>query len=276
MSNERDQHRFSSGDADAFVDGVLDRTTGPACGRALAQLDDLLGDRLAGLDRQLVQAHLTHCDGCRQLAVTLGWLNPLLPAMAQLEPGPEFLAGVLDRTTRTARRVAVAAEPTGAAGLMDRLGRWWERRIVRPDFAVQVAYAATVLLVLLTATPLSPLRGVPGQALQLVTAGPQTAPVVGPVLNQAGAWVEGQADVAVASGRNAVGRRWQQIEESLTQRAVRTATSRNELNIHLQAALDQAKARDLGRTGYELLAVMRNLSAVWSQWWNASEQTSGP
>jgi hypothetical protein len=275
VNNKRDQHRCGNGDADAFVDGVLGRTTGPACGRALAQLDDLLDDRLAGLDRQLVQAHLTHCTGCRQLAVTLGWLNPLLPAMAQLEPGPEFLAGVLARTTQTTTR-ASASHPTGAAGLMDRLGRWWEGRVVRPDFALQVAYAATVVLVLLTATPISPLRGVPGQALQLVTAGPQMAPVVGPALNQAGDWLEGRTQSAVASGRHQIGGRWQKIEDSLAQRAARTATSRHELNTHLGSALEQAKARDLGRTGFELLAAMRAWDAAWSQWWNASEQTSGP
>ena len=64
---------FPEFDADDFVGGVLGRTTGGACGRAVEQLADLMDDQLQGLDRQLVQAHLEHCTDCRQLAVTMGW-----------------------------------------------------------------------------------------------------------------------------------------------------------------------------------------------------------
>ena len=165
---------------------------------------------------------------------------------------------------------------TGLAGLLDRIGRWWEQRIVRPQFAMQVAYVATVLLVLLTATPGSPLRGVPGQALEVVTAGPQTAPVIGPVVNRAAEWMDSQASVLVSTGRRQVRGRWLGVETSWARRAARTAADRDQLRTHVQEAMAQARARDLGSTGYELLAALRAGRGVWDQWWIESEKTSGP
>ena len=78
----------------------------------------------------------------------------------------------------------------GAAGLMDRLGRWWQRPDPAPGFALQVAYVATVMLVLLTATPVSPLRGAPRKALSRGQAGPRGLPVVGAGLT----WLTERAD----------------------------------------------------------------------------------
>lgn len=276
MNDHHDRPPCENFDADAFVDGVLGRTTGQACGRAIAQLDALMSDRLHGTDRQLVQAHLHHCAGCRNLAITLGWLNPLLPQMAEINPGPGFVAGVLARTTQAQRPVVFAEHPTGLAGWLDRIGRWWEQRIVRPQFALQVAYVATVLLVLLTATPRSPLRGAPSQALAVVTAGPQTAPVIGPVVNRAAEWLESQASVAVSAGRRQVRGRWQGVETSLARRAARTTTGRVELRTLWREAMAQARARDLGGTGCELLAALRAGRGVWDQWWIESEATSEP
>ena len=69
---------------------------------------------LEGMDRELVQAHLEHCDPCRSVAVTLGWLEPLLPGMAEIDPGPAFTARVLAQTTgRAQSRGRVPAVPTG-------------------------------------------------------------------------------------------------------------------------------------------------------------------
>ena len=151
-----------------FVRDVLARTSGSACDRACGLLPDLTDGRLETLDRQLVQQHLEHCPPCRAVAVTLGWLGGELASRACLEPGPGFTAAVLARTsgrTATARaRRAAAVAGTGPGGLMDRFGRWWQERILRPGYAMQSAYAATVILVLLTATPLSPFRGAPGRA----------------------------------------------------------------------------------------------------------------
>ncbi len=273
MTDKRD---FPNFDADAFVGGVLGRTTGGACGRAAEQLSDLMDDRLEGMDRQLVQAHLEHCTDCRELAITLGWLNPLLPQMAEIQPGPEFLAGVLARTSAAAQPVVHSEHPTGLAGAMDRVGQWWAQRIIRPEFSLQVAYAATVVLVLLTSLPGSPLRGVPGQALEVVTAGPQTLPVVGPALSQANDWLEVRTDNTVDAGYEQAGNYWQKFENGLNRRADRTAASRNELSNHWETLVDQAEARDLSGVGYEILAALSSWGTVWDQWWHESELTDGP
>ncbi len=275
MNDKHNRPNFDGFDADAFVGGVLGRTTGQACGRAVEQLGDLMDDRLTGIDRQLVQAHLENCTDCRQLAVTLGWLTPLLPQMAEIDPGPAFMAGVLERTSQAPRPVVYAEHPTGLAGLMDRVGRWWGEQILRPDFAMQAAYVATVVLVLLTVTPGSPLRGVPGQALEVVTAGPQTAPVIGPAMIRANDWVEDNTTTAVNAGRNRLSNRWQIMDNKLASRSERSAASRAEFRQHLSFVVEQAQARDLGGVGYELLAALRTWNVVWDQWWHEADKTDG-
>ena len=271
-NNNRDLPNF---DADAFTNGVLGRTSGQACDRAATQLGDLMDDRLQGMDRQLVQAHLENCNGCRQLAVTMGWLTPLLPQMAEIDPGPEFLAGVLALTSEVPQPVVHGTEPEGLAGLMDRFGRWWEQQILRPQFAVQAAYVATVVLVLLTATPYSPFRNAPSQALQVVTAGPQTLPIVGPAMASAGSWVEGSTSTAVTAGRDRAGNRWQRFEAGVNRRIERTFSDRSELKQHWSLMIDQAEAKEMSGVGYELLATLRAWNAVWNQWWHETEITSG-
>ena len=84
-SSDDDQRRRD----EDLIRNVLERTSGSPCERAAGLLPDLTDGALEDLDRQLVQAHLEHCPGCRALAVTLGWLDPLLPKMA-LEPSEPF------------------------------------------------------------------------------------------------------------------------------------------------------------------------------------------
>lgn len=281
MSDFRDE--FGSGtpggyDAEAFVNRVLSNTAGGACERARGQLADLMDDQLVGLDRQLVQAHLAHCTPCRALAVTFGWLTPLLPRMAVVEPGPDFLAGVLVRTsgsTRSRLTAAQGGEPAGLAGLMDRVGRWWQEQIQRPVFALQVAYVATVLLVLLTATPLSPLRGVPGRALELVSAGPQADPLLGPALAWAGNWVEVRSTAVVTGGHRTLAATWQELQGGLAPRLERTRPARQLLGQHLKAAGRRLQEREIGGAGYEALHALRDWNEAWTLWWRPAETANG-
>lgn len=257
---------------ESFVRDVLNRTSGSACDRACEQLSNLMEGSLEGMDRQLVQAHLEHCDPCRTLAVTLGWLEPLLPQMAEIDPGPAFTARVLERTTGRARLEDPAtAVPGGAAGLMDRVGRWWDRQILRPGFAAQVAYAATVILVLLTAVPGAPFKDAPGKALQFVQAGPAVPAVIRPALDQASDWVEGQTSQVVTAARTGVNRRWQDTESSLDQRGGRTAPGRQELMVHVKQMISQAGDGKLGEASYEFLAVLQAGSRIWNDWWNDND-----
>ena len=178
MSRDRDHAPQDPARRERFVQDVLARTSGTGCARALDMLPDLAEAGLADLDRRLVQTHLEHCASCRAVAVVLGWLGPELAGLAVVDPGPAFTARVLTATSRRAAMERERRRLTGGAGLMDRLGRWWAGQIVRPYFPLQAAYAATVILVLLTAGPWAPWRDLPGQALQAVQAGPGT-PVPG-------------------------------------------------------------------------------------------------
>jgi hypothetical protein len=192
--------------------------------------------------------------------------------MASLDPGPAFTARVLAGTTGRGRiEDPATAIPSGAAGLMDRVGRWWDRQILRPGFAAQVAYAATVILVLLTAVPGAPLKGVPGKALEFVQAGPAVPPVIRPAMDKASGWVEGRADETVTAARTSVNRRLQKTESSLEQRGDRTAPGRQELQTHVKEMISQVGDGKLGEASYEFLAALQAGSRIWNDWWNDND-----
>jgi preprotein translocase subunit Sec61beta len=257
-----------------FVQNVLGQTSGSACGRCGDLLPDLVEGRLEDLDRQLTQAHLEHCTACRAVAVTLGWLTPLLPAMVELDPGEAFTSRVLDATSR--RRRVIEAGPTGAAGLMDRLGRWWEEQVLKPDFAVQAAYAATIILVLLATVPGSPLKGAPGKALEAVQAGPEGLPIMGPALLETSTWVDNRADGAVTTLRAGLVSRWDRAESGLTERAERTQKSRTAIRTHLAGMFDHLGNRDIGEAGTEFYAALKAGNTAWTIWWDEDEDGNGP
>jgi hypothetical protein len=272
MTNRGDRRNDDRVRDEKFVRNVLDRTSGSACDRAVLQLSDLMSGSLAGMDKELVQGHLEHCDPCRSVAVTLGWLEPLLPQMAEIDPGRAFTERVLSATTG---RVGVAAPgpavPTGPAGLMDRFGGWWDRQILRPGFAAQMAYAATVVLVLLTSVPGAPLKGVPGKALEIVQAGPTDAPVIGPALIAATDWVGDPVEQVTDTARSGVNRQWMKIESSLGQRRSRTVVGRSDLRIHAGKMVRKAGDGKLGDASYEFLAVLKAGQVIWIEWWKDND-----
>lgn len=257
---------------DGFIDSVLSRTTGQACERALGQLDELMDNQLQAIDRQLVQAHLEHCDGCRGVAVTVGWLQPLLPDMAEVEISPEFLAGVLARTSQVEAPRNLSLQPTGVAGLMDRAGQWWQDQIMRPGFAFQAAYVVTVIVVILVYT--TPLRTVPGQALDLVSAGPPEMPLVGALIDDSSQWLEGETNRALAAGRSQVQLKKERVATGLRERILRTADSREQLIQHLDNALHEAGARSAVGVSRELVGVLQTSRTVWSLWLHAAGEIS--
>ena len=207
------------------------------------------------------------------MAVTLGWITPLLPGMAEIDPGEKFTSAVLDATTR--RKAWEEAGPTGAAGLVDRLGRWWERQILKPQFTFQAAYVATVILVLLTAVPGAPLKGAPGKALEVIQAGPQAAPVLGPAMVQASDWLDGRTEGALSTLRTGVSDRWDRMENDFDARADRTATDRGVIGQSLGSMFDRLGDGDLGEAGTDFYAALKAGSLFWKHWWDDNEDV-GP
>nr|MEE4266421.1 zf-HC2 domain-containing protein [Candidatus Krumholzibacteria bacterium] len=260
---------------DRFVNEVLQRTSGSPCARAEGLLPDLVAHQLEDVDRQLVQAHLEHCYGCRQVALTMGWLGSLLPGLAELDPGPAFTARVLARTTGAlspAEREVRAGGTIGLAGLMDRVGRWWERQIMKPQFALQFAYAATVILVLLTALPISPLRGTPEKALEVMQAGPGSLPLVG----QAMVWTNVRVNGLVARPRAAIEEQWQGVVEDLDRRRQRMVQPRQAMEQHLGEAVSRLSEGELSASGYALIQTARSGQDVWRAWWGTQDNRAGP
>lgn len=255
---------------DEFVRNVMNRTSGSPCQRAHELLPGLAGNELEELDRQLVQAHLEHCEPCRSVAVTLGWLGDLLPRMAVLDPGPDFTAAVVARTTgahSSAEKAVRAGHTIGPAGLMDRIGRWWEKQILKPQFAMQFAYVATVVLVLLTALPVSPFRGAPEKALATMQAGPTALPGVG----TAQQWVAHGSTTVFGFIDEAIEHRWHLVQEDWQDRSQRSELDRKAASIHLQGAANHLGAIELGKAGYEMMQAAKSGRGAWSNWWHGPQ-----
>ena len=150
-----------------LTDAVLSRTSGPPCERARACLGDLLDDTLDPVDRQLVEAHLRHCDGCAALAAAAARLRDELPALAELPPPPPELAeAVLART-----RGRIARRPSAA-------GRWRDAvrgLFARPRIAWEAGCVAALLFWLMFGASWSPLRATAVEARVLLEQGVSVA-----------------------------------------------------------------------------------------------------
>jgi hypothetical protein len=153
---------------------ILDRTSGRACGRAELLLGSRWDAEPERTDGELLAAHLDDCAACREMATILDRLQPLLPGLAEREPGPAFTARVLARTS-AAQPVPGAAASGRLAGLLQRLGERARRAWDRPRFALEAAWTAAALLALLVWSPLAP-GAAADQATQIVQAGATATP----------------------------------------------------------------------------------------------------
>ncbi len=167
---------------------ILERTSGRACDRAGQLLGARWDGALDAAETELLDTHLERCAGCRELALILDRLQPLLPGLAEREPGPAFTARVLARTAgsqpvpeaagprpATPRRPEMAPRPglleRVALAATDRARRAWQR----PRFALEAAWTVATLLALLVWGPLAP-DGVPERADRMVRAGAGAVP----------------------------------------------------------------------------------------------------
>ncbi len=255
-----------------LLQDILNQTSGSACERALDLVPRLATDEMEGMDRSLLLGHLEHCAGCRAVAVVLGWLEAELPAMAEVDPGPQFTTAVLTRTAKLPSRAAAQGQPGGAAGLMDRWGRWWEQRIQRQLFVWQAAYALTVVLVGLMALP--PLRGVPSQALTAVQANSFSLPIVDQVFSEVGRRIDGGSEQLVWLISQECSSSWQRMSGDVEQRIDRTAVDRADLGSHLHGMWQEARLGRLGPASVEMLAAGREFKDLWRHWWRLEIQST--
>jgi predicted anti-sigma-YlaC factor YlaD len=132
----------------SLTTAILDRTSGSPCLASRERLCDYVDGALAGLDRDLVGAHLVHCPACSALAGALVRSTAVLPSFAEIQPAASLADDVLAATSR--RKV----EP----GIGERLAAWLARAAMRPRFSLNVAYAATLLILVLFGDPVQAVR----------------------------------------------------------------------------------------------------------------------
>lgn len=128
---------------DRFVADVLARTSGAVCVQARRLAGGAADEPLGAADQALLAEHLRHCAACRAVTQTLVSLASTLPVLADEAPGPDFADVVLAATSRRRR------ERRWHERWRDR----WTAAAARPRFAWEVAYALTIVLVVLVGDP---------------------------------------------------------------------------------------------------------------------------
>jgi hypothetical protein len=150
-----------------LAEEIMRATSGSTCGRAREMLCDHLDGALDATDEALASMHLSACVECAALSTVLERLSSDLPSLAEMEPEPGLLAGVLARTS--------------GRSWSARLRRSVHRALQRPRIALEGAYVGAFIFALVFITPGSPLAGVPRKALELSRINP-VAELAGPVV----------------------------------------------------------------------------------------------
>jgi len=269
---------------------VLALTSGSACWRArdliATRAGETTGEPATGAvaaqpaardaeDAELLAAHVEHCARCRAIESTLRWLVPELRAMAEVEPDADFAYDVLRATS------AMRLKRRGTAGWRARVAQrtagWWRRQVARPHFAAEMAYAGTLVMVVLFGTPVSPFRQVTPKALEVVQATPvgitaAARDVFGLVPGRAG-------DL----GREAWGRTGGRLTGSvdgaaggLRERGRRASAIGGELSRHA-GELGRALLRhDFVQAAGSWSDVRSDLKRLWTTWLGKAPETTAP
>jgi anti-sigma factor RsiW len=148
---------------DGLTEAILRATSGPACAAAETRLCGFVDEDLPEIDRELVARHLAACAACAALASALRMMRSALPALAVIDPGPGFAGSVAARTAHLVRR-----RLSPAARLAHLADEWLQR----PRIAFESAYVGAFALMLVFGTPISPLAGVPREALAAAARNP--------------------------------------------------------------------------------------------------------
>lgn len=124
---------------------ILRRTGGDPCGSARDRLCGFVDGTLDAFDRELVAGHLSTCQPCAAMADALVRCATVLPSFAAVPPPGTFVTDVMAATSFR------PAQPT----VFDWVGEWLRRAAMRPRFSLEVAYACTLLLVVIFGNPVT-------------------------------------------------------------------------------------------------------------------------
>jgi predicted anti-sigma-YlaC factor YlaD len=222
---------------------ILEKTSGSACDGARDRLGDHVDGTLEGLDSELVRLHLDGCRECEGLARALASLAAELPAMAEIEPDAAFVDDVLAKTTSRRRRFPRQLEKL--ASIRD----LWPRVVNRPRFALEAAYVATLVVVLVFG-PNLPLAGMSQRAIDLVRAGSRVE--TGDVRTRV---VSGTRDLWSATGGG--------LAADLAERYERTGGTRFELRLRADELVEAARDTDPAAAADALRGIRSDLGTLW-------------
>jgi hypothetical protein len=138
---------------------ILERTSGPACGRAREHLCDFVDGVLDARYAKILSLHLENCADCSALAAVLADLKECLPQMGEIEPGPSFTVRVLGETS--------LKPPESHVNPWAPIQKWWQLLIQRPRFSWEAAYLGTVFLVCVLGNPLTTIRDLSVRAAEV-------------------------------------------------------------------------------------------------------------
>lgn len=120
-----------------FTQQVLDALQLNPCQQAQTLLDEHAHKLLPSLHAELTQQHLDNCADCSALHAAIMMLNARLPALQSLRVPQGFTASVMQRTVLQEVTRRHEQKPR-------RLVAW----LMRPRFALESAYAMTVIVML--------------------------------------------------------------------------------------------------------------------------------
>lgn len=133
-------------DVDGFVAGVVNKTSGPACGRVRESVCMRADGGIDDLTEAMRVAHTAHCADCRRFTAKFEWIMAELPLWREMEPDGAFVRDVLLATSHAA-----------GSSFWKRFAAGVDRLLLRPLIAWEFAYTMTVILVLsvrLSGTPI--------------------------------------------------------------------------------------------------------------------------
>ncbi|MDP6582022.1 MAG: zf-HC2 domain-containing protein [Vicinamibacterales bacterium] len=231
-----------------LTESILARTSGPPCERAEAQLGDHVDGMLDGLDRELLDAHLSECADCATLATALTRLGDDLPAFAELHPDATLVEEVLARTR---------PRPTRWAAGWDRIQSTSRHLVERPRIAWEAGYAAAMVVWLVFGATWSPLRVAPVQALAIIQQGAVETQAAGTsamaALSQR---VASMSERAIGAASNGANNLTGSVIAGLSSRYQRAADAAPDLGRHWRQLAAAVADRDL----FGGVAALRSLS----------------
>lgn len=143
----------------SLLDAVLHQTTGSTCSTVQDELGDWMDQACDRHRAQAIADHVDECPRCDELLRAMRRCEELLPGFAELDPGANFTADVM---------MATLASPSLSRVFLRRLQDAWQSLVLRPALPLEAGFVATLVLVLLTATPVAPWPQLPARALALV------------------------------------------------------------------------------------------------------------